>query len=250
MRRFSIGRLIHQVMRPVTLVCAFSRILGSGRGQRYMRKAVITAVTVGTFACATTGGVRTSQGSGETRFYRTTFDTLWDASLLALAENRLQILDIARDSGYVLAIGPVNPFWSYGEHVGVFVGRDSSNTQALAVEVVSKRVLATNFAAKNWTKPIFAMLEAHLPSSAIVEATAEPGAVPRLTLSDLRECQQEVESGDVTLHVTEDQLSRCRQLQNRDAVEACLVEASEKTEEPIKLEGLNRCLARRKDSER
>ena len=71
---------------------------------------------------------------------------------MALAENRLEIVDIARDSGYVLAIGPVNSFWSYGEHVGVFVGRDSSNTQALAVEVVSKRVLATNFAAKNWTK--------------------------------------------------------------------------------------------------
>ena len=249
MRRFSTSRLIHQVMRPVTLVCAFSRILGSGRGQRYMRKAVITAVTVGTFACATTGGVRTSQGSGETRFYRTTFDTLWDASLLALAENGLEIVDIARDSGYVLASG-AGSFWSYGERVGVFVGRDSSNTQALAVEVVSKRVLATNITAKNWKKPIFAMLEAHLPSSAMVEATAEPGAVPRLTLSDLRECQQEVESGDVTLHVTEDQLSRCRQLQNRDAVEACLVEASEKTEEPIKLEELNRCLARRKDSER
>ncbi len=213
-----------------------------------MRQGALLMPVLLTVACATTSGVRSSQGDGESRVYRATYDELWAACFLALAENGLPIVEADKHAGIILASKDVS-FFSYGERVGVFVNANLVDTTTLAVEVVSKRVLATNITAKNWTESVFSMLEAHLPPSAVVysDLTNEMRRSARLTLDDLAECQGEVESGRERLHVTESELRRCRKLNDNDEVQACLVDASAKQYESRAFTELNACLADRRD---
>lgn len=128
--------------------------------------------------CATTQGLKTSRGDGESRVYETAYSTLWQACMWAVEANELELEEFREDEGYILAKKGMS-FFSYGERVAVFIDRQdnreavidstgSSTPTRFTVEIISKRKLATNLFAKDWTTSLFASLESRLPEEALL----------------------------------------------------------------------------------
>lgn len=118
----------------------------------------LVAVLVGhALSCSTTlNDVRNAKGQGEQRVYDTDFETVWRTVPLALAGVGLSSAGENKDQGYVLARGRLD-FLSYGENVAVFVDRVSE--KQMKVEVVSKRVMATNVFATDWAPEVLDLLD-------------------------------------------------------------------------------------------
>jgi hypothetical protein len=139
--------------------------------------AALIALLVLTTSCATVDGLRDSKGTGETSYYRADRETLLDASVIALRDLGLSIEDVREDEGYVLASQGAG-VTSYGEVVGVFVRDLSQDTTVRAVEVVSRKRLATNVFAKSWKDDVFGNLEGQLPVEALLLAPHDDDADP------------------------------------------------------------------------
>jgi uncharacterized lipoprotein len=76
----------------------------------------------------------------------------WNAINTALNKLKLEIASENRDKGYVLAQRGMS-FASYGENVAVFVRKKTESETN--VEVVSKKSMATNIFAPDWTVDVF-----------------------------------------------------------------------------------------------
>jgi hypothetical protein len=102
-------------------------------------------------ACNTLEDARMAKGTGTVRTYHASFSRTWNAAIAALASTELAIKESNKDQGYILAQRDVT-LMSYGERVAIFIRKKpGSDTD---VEVISKRVLETNFTAPNWTDEI------------------------------------------------------------------------------------------------
>lgn len=94
---------------------------------------------------------RKAEGEGVKRVYPASFEKTWNASNSALDKLKLEIASENREKGYILAQRGIT-FGSYGENVAVFVKKQTeAETQ---VEVVSKKSMATNIFAPDWTEDV------------------------------------------------------------------------------------------------
>ena len=101
--------------------------------------------------CTTLGDARKAEGEGVKRTYQATFKQTWDASLASLTRLKLSIASENQEKGYILAQRGMSAF-SYGENIALFVKRQ--NDAACTVEVVSKKAMATNIFAPDWSEDI------------------------------------------------------------------------------------------------
>jgi hypothetical protein len=109
--------------------------------------------------CNTLADARAAKGTGKTRAYNFSFDTVWENIPYVLSDCDLKIAGENKDEGYILAQKGITLF-SYGEQVAIFVSKiDESKTK---VEIVSKKSLETNILAWNWEKPILDGLDKKL----------------------------------------------------------------------------------------
>jgi len=119
------------------------------------------ALTSATTGCATLSTVREAQGTGTAKVYFLSLSDLAPKARKALGTLGLQIVETETSEDgrkiSILAEKGLSTF-SYGERVAVFL--TEVGPQQTKVEVVSKKVLATNIFAKTWTADIFNTLDA------------------------------------------------------------------------------------------
>ena len=122
--------------------------------------AVIGALSVVVLSgCSTLSGVKDAKGSGTNRLYNKPFENVWSETVGTVQSCGLSVVSTDKTKGEIMAENGMSAF-SYGENVGVFVKpMGEAQTQ---VEVVSKRVLATNVMAKDWEIEIFRNLDFRL----------------------------------------------------------------------------------------
>jgi hypothetical protein len=111
-------------------------------------------------SCSTLADARAGKGTGTSREYAASLDSVWKAMPVVLADLKLPMVGENKQEGYILAQRGVTAF-SYGENVAIFVESigDSAKTR---VEVVSKKSMATNVFAPDWAKEILDKLEEKL----------------------------------------------------------------------------------------
>ena len=102
--------------------------------------------------CSTPAAARKAEGEGIKRVFPASYEKTWNASNTALVKLKLEIASENRDKGYILAQRGMS-FFSYGENVAIFIKRQSD--LQTSVEVVSKKSMATNIFAPDWTEDIF-----------------------------------------------------------------------------------------------
>lgn len=109
-----------------------------------------------TAGCSNLADARNAKGTGVSREYAATFDKTWNAIPKVLDEVSLPLAGENREKGYFLAQRGLTPF-SYGENVAIFV-ETVANSMKTRVEVVSKKAMATNIFAPNWSNDILEKL--------------------------------------------------------------------------------------------
>lgn len=120
-----------------------------------MKKIISIFVLVSTLlaqGCSTLADARKAEGEGIKRSFPASFEKTWNASNTALVKLKLEIASENRDKGYILAQRGMT-FFSYGENVAIFVRK--KNDAETNVEIVSKKSMATNIFAPDWTEDIF-----------------------------------------------------------------------------------------------
>jgi hypothetical protein len=106
--------------------------------------------------CATIADAQKGRGTGDVAVYAASFEEIWAAMPTAITEAGLEFITANREDRSILAQRGITAF-SYGENVAIFVNPRAEVAQE--VEVVSKKAMATNVFAPNWSKPIFAELD-------------------------------------------------------------------------------------------
>jgi hypothetical protein len=112
-------------------------------------------------ACASVQGVRSQPlDAGDVHFYAAPFSDVVAAARTTVLALEINIQDTATvDSTTWMVLGTKGlSLMSYGEVVRVIVHQTADGP--VAVRVVSKRRLATNILARNWTDSIFEKLDA------------------------------------------------------------------------------------------
>lgn len=112
-------------------------------------------------ACTTPSDVVNAKGEGKTVVYEKKYDEVWNAAALSVYDLRLNILVNDKKTGKIIAMRGAGGFTA-GENVAVFV--EQITPEKTSVEVVSKKALATNITARDWTNHIFAQLNTKLNS--------------------------------------------------------------------------------------
>ncbi len=120
----------------------------------------LVALCVFVAGCNTVDSVKTTRGTGKSETYAADFKTTWAAVPLAVKAAGLEVAETDEPNRTITAASGMGLF-SYGERVALFV--EPVDAQTTRIEVVSKRVLATNLTAKNWTEPLLAELAKQLP---------------------------------------------------------------------------------------
>ncbi len=113
--------------------------------------------------CASMADATAARGTGTTRTYSQPYDTVWDALLTSIKETDLEIVSQNKDTGTLLAKRSMTAF-SYGENVAIFVDR-VTGAVSTRVEIVNKRVLATNITAPDWDTRLFKALDDRLKTN-------------------------------------------------------------------------------------
>ena len=121
---------------------------------------IALAVTAFMSGCSTLADARSAKGTGSTREYSASVDEVWKAMPTVLAELSLPLVGDNKAEGYILAQRGITPF-SYGENVAIFVESVNGVTRT-RVEVVSKKSMATNVFAPDWSKEILDKLSERL----------------------------------------------------------------------------------------
>ena len=116
-----------------------------------------------TTGCASMADATAARGTGTTRVYDQPFDKVWDALGASVRETDLVIVSEDKATGALLAKRSMTAF-SYGENVAIFVDRATGKVST-RVEIVNKRVLATNITAPDWDVRLFKALDERLKSN-------------------------------------------------------------------------------------
>jgi uncharacterized lipoprotein len=123
---------------------------------------LLAAIAALSFAsgCSTLADSRAAKGTGQSREYAAPIDAVWKALPSVLAELSLPLVGENKQEGYMLAQRGVT-LMSYGENVAIFVESVNGVTKT-RVEVVSKKTMATNIFAPDWSKEILDKLATKL----------------------------------------------------------------------------------------
>ncbi len=113
-----------------------------------------------TTGCASMADATAARGTGTTHVYDQPYESVWDALNACVKETDLTIVSANKDTGTLLAKRSMTAF-SYGENVAIFVDRVTGKVST-RVEIVNKRVLATNITAPDWDVKLFKALDARL----------------------------------------------------------------------------------------
>ena len=128
--------------------------------RRFASVVLLMALTSATVGCATISTVRQAQGTGTEKVYSVPLSDLSSKARKALGVLGLQIVETETSEDgkqvSILAEKGLSEF-SYGERVAIFL--TEVGPQQTQVEVVSKKVLATNVFARTWTADIFKTLD-------------------------------------------------------------------------------------------
>ncbi len=120
---------------------------------------LICLVSISLQACSTLGDARRAEGDGVKRTYPGAVEATWDTTLRALSKLNLDVASENRATGYILAQRGMTAF-SMGENVAIFVRKKTETSSE--VEVVSKKALATNVFAPDWSEDIHKELAARI----------------------------------------------------------------------------------------
>ncbi len=110
--------------------------------------------------CASMADATAARGTGVAHVYDQPYDKVWDALDASVHETDLTIVSEDKATGTLLAKRSMTAF-SYGENVAIFVDRVTGKVST-RVEIVNKRVLATNITAPDWDVRLFKALDARL----------------------------------------------------------------------------------------
>ena len=107
--------------------------------------------------CSTVSDVKEAKGEGVTRTFHYSYDQVWEASLFSMRVLGLPVVSSNKtdDAARILATTPRHDM-SWGENVAVFIDRVESNKSS--IEVISKRVVAPNIFATDWTDPLLSRI--------------------------------------------------------------------------------------------
>jgi len=132
-----------------------------------MKKFLLLAATLLSLSlatgCASMADATAARGTGSSHVYDQPFDKVWDALGASVRETDLTIVSEDKATGTLLAKRSMTAF-SYGENVAIFVDRVTGKVST-RVEIVNKRVLATNLTAPDWDVRLFKALDARLKSN-------------------------------------------------------------------------------------
>lgn len=120
------------------------------------------AILLSASGCSTLADARAAKGSGVSRTYAASQDEVWKAVPSVLMALGLQLVSDNKQEGYILAQRGITAF-SYGENVAIFVESIGGVTKT-RVEIVSKKVMATNVFAPSWENDILNKLDEKLNS--------------------------------------------------------------------------------------
>ena len=130
---------------------------GDSHSLRPTQIAVLLAVAASLFStgCSTLKDVRAARGSGTSHVFDAPFEKVWTVIPKAANELDLGVVGLYPDERYVLVERGWTGF-SFGEKVAIFA--EPLDTTRTEVEVVSKRVLATNITAPSWERKLLAKI--------------------------------------------------------------------------------------------
>lgn len=175
-------------------------------------RVLLLLLVAGTVGCSTVSGMKDTQGEGQAKTFNHNYELVWKATSASVYALGLPVVSTEQSegSGLIIASTPARDF-TWGENVAIFVTKiDATETK---VEVVSKRALATNIFAPDWTAPMFAEV-----TRQIVNLNAKPRAyLVRSTFDQLPEAlkNQLMNKYDIQLYSNK-QIGRVveRQVQN------------------------------------
>lgn len=234
------------------------RIAALSRWRNAIRfSAVVPAVLLA--GCASTQSVRSARGSGETRGYEGSAENAWRASILTAAELGLRLEELDPEHRYVIATKGGGAT-SYGEIVGFFLHEDTVEGHQ-SVEVVSRRRLATNVLATDWTEEVLWTIGLFIPRLEAADAGKQlpvnPVKGPWLRPTDLDTCMEtaSTETREANLVLSPEEASRCRKEAGGAPEEeaACVAERTRvRSNWPVRADPdfLTECLATRREDRR
>jgi len=106
--------------------------------------------------CNTLADAAKAKGTGEKVTYQASLDEMWRVLPYLIKATDLEIVSADPEKHLILAKHGGSS-WSFGEKVAIFV--DDAGPGKSTIEVVSKKVLATNVGAPNWAGHIFRLLD-------------------------------------------------------------------------------------------
>jgi len=109
--------------------------------------------------CTSLADVKAARGGGLQRTYNVEFDRAWEAAIAGVRASGLSLAAENKAEGYILAERGPTAF-SWGENVAIFTKKVSA--RQTTVEVVSKKALATNITAADWTQDLFNQIDQRL----------------------------------------------------------------------------------------
>jgi len=109
-------------------------------------------------SCATVAGMRNTRGEGVVKTFHHTYGQVIQATIDAAKLQKLELEEGGPDDYYIILKQTANER-SEGELVAVFF---AEKNDGIDVEIVSKRRLALEFWAKNWTASMFRAIEMEL----------------------------------------------------------------------------------------
>ena len=109
--------------------------------------------------CTTLADSVADKGKGEKRIYDKPLEELWPITVEAVTEVGLDLVSTDTSQIMILAQRGITAF-SYGENVAIFL--EDIGAGQCKVEVVSKRAMATNVIAPDWSRNIFSYLNKKL----------------------------------------------------------------------------------------
>jgi hypothetical protein len=108
--------------------------------------------------CTTLADARKAEGEGVRKVYKADVETTWKKTLQVLGKLNLDVATENKQEGYILAQRGMGVFqMSYGENIAIFL--KPKTTAETEVEVVSKKVMATNIFAPDWSEDIHKQLK-------------------------------------------------------------------------------------------
>ncbi len=106
--------------------------------------------------CNTLADARMAKGKGVFKVYDVAVDKVWNTMPDVVKNVGLAYVGENRQEGYVLAQRSITAF-SWGEDVAIFI--TSLSDQKTRVEIVSKKAMATNIFAPDWSVRLFKALD-------------------------------------------------------------------------------------------